>query len=177
MASKKDYSVADLEAKYNEITLLYDYAEELVSTVESKFVSDPAQQLEMVEPLVNELGDASDILSEEFLLIAESKRYKNQNKASKARIEAAFRRIFAAIHDYQARVRDVGKKAHGAISNIADPIVDKIQRHVEEIVVVFLEFVQFSLQNIMGQTALEALRVRDARIALMMHQQALSQQQ
>jgi hypothetical protein len=173
---KNDYSASDFETKYHEVTKLYDFAEELLATVESQFVTDPAGQLDIVEPLISEIGEATDMLSEEFIFIAESKKFKQQSKASKKHIEAALRRVFAALNDYNARVLDVSKKAHGAIQNIADPIVKKIQRQIEEIVVIFLEFIQFSLQSVMGQAELATLKARDSRIALMMHQQALSQQ-
>lgn len=173
---KKDSSMEELEARYNDITALYDMAEELVSTVESELVANPDEQLEIVEPLINDISDATDVLAREFIFIAESKKQRAQSKASKAVIEAAFRKIFTAINDYNARVSNVSKKAHGAIMNIADVIVSKIQRAVEQIVIVFLEFIPISLQNIMGKAELEALKVRDARVALMMHQQALQHQ-
>jgi hypothetical protein len=176
-AKKKDYSIEDFESKYNDITRLYDFAEELVSTVESQFVADPTLQLEIVEPLIRDIGEATDVLAEEFIFVAEGVKGKGKNnKANKSRIEGSLRRILAAIGDYNARVKSVSKKAHGAIANIADPIVKKIQRHVEEIIVVFLEFIQISLLSVMGKVELEALRVRDARVALMMHQHALGQQ-
>lgn len=174
--SKKTYSAEDMEAKYLEITTLYDMAEELVNTVESKLVSDPNSQLDIVEPLINEIGDATDMLTQEFIYIAESKKNKSQMKASKTNIESALRKMFNAINDYQMRVKDISKKAHGAIMNIADPVVAKIQRQVELVVVVFLEFMQISLQSIMGKAELEALKVRDSRIALMMHEHSLAQQ-
>jgi len=173
----KNFTVDDMKAKYDDVTRLYDYAEELVSTVESEFVKDPAGQLDLVEPLINEISEATDVLSEELIFIAEGKKYKASGKSNKTRVEGAFRRIFAAINDYEERVTAMGKKAHGALRNIADPIVKKIQRHVEEIVVVFLEFIQFSLHSVMGKMELEALRVRDTRIAMLMHQQAMQQQQ
>lgn len=176
-AQKKEHSMDDFENMYHEITKLYDYSEELVATVESELVQDPDNQLEVVEPLINEIGDATDMLSEEFIFIAESKKSKNPSKASKKQIEAGLRKIFTAISDYQARVQDISKKAHGSIMNIADPIVQKIQRQVEEIVVIFLEFVQVSLQSIMNKAELDTLRARDSRIALMMHQHSLAQQQ
>ena len=177
-ARNNDYSMDELETKYNDITVLYDFAEQLVSTVESELVRDPNTQLDIVEPLIAEIGDATDILSQEFILIAEAKKRKTQNRASKAQIEGALRKIYAAISDYNARVQNVTKKAHGSIMNIADPIVQKIQRQLEQVVVIFMDFIQISLQNVMSKMELEALKVRDARIALMMHQQAqtLSQQ-
>jgi len=166
----------DLETKYNDITVLYEYAEELVSTVESQFVADGDEQLAIVEPLINDIGDAADILSEEFILIAESKKGK-ANKSSKSRVESALRKIYVAISDYQARVNAISQKAHGTLKNIADPVVAKVQRQVEQIIVVFLEFVQISLYSIMNKAEVEALRVRDTRVAMMMHQQAMAQQQ
>ena len=171
-----DLSIEALEAKYNDITVLFDQAEELVATVESKFVQDQEQQLAIVEPLINEIGDAADVLSEEFVLIAESKKGK-PNKASKSRIEAALRKVYVAISDYNLRVNKIAGKTNATLRNIADPIVAKIQRQVEQVVVIFMEFIQVSLHNIMNKAEAEALRVRDVRVAMMMHQHALSQQQ
>lgn len=173
---KKNYSDEDFESRYLDITTLFDMAEELVNTVESPLVSDANMQLEIVEPLINEIGDAADVLTQEFIYIAESKKNKNPMKASKKVIEGALRKLFAAINDYNVRVKDISKKAHGSIMNIADPIVQKIQRQVEVVMVAFLEFIQLSLQSIMGKAELEALKVRDARIALMMHEHAIGQQ-
>ena len=174
--TKKNYSAEDFENKYLEITTLYDMAEELISTVESRLVSNPNSQLDIVEPLINDIGDATDMLTQEFIYIAESKKNKTTMKASKINVEGALRKLFAAINDYQLRVKDIGKKAHGSIMNIADPVVQKIQRQVEMVIVVFLEFLQISLQSIMGKAELEALKVRDSRIALMMHEHSLAQQ-
>jgi len=177
-SSKKGTSMEEFEGKYQEIIKLYDYAEELVSTVESAFIKDPEAQLEIVEPLINDLSDATDVLAEEFLFIAESKKYKTTGKMSKTHIETSLRKLFVAISDYQSRVKDIAKQAHGAIANIADVIVNKIQRQAEQIVIIFLEFIHISLQSVMGKMELEALKVRDPRIvALMMHQQAMQQQQ
>jgi len=178
MASvKKDYTTEEYEAQYNHIHALYDLAEELLYTVESKFVSDPEAQLAIIEPLINEIGDATDVLTQEFILIAESKKNKGSNKASKLQVETSLRKIFAAINDYHDRVRNISKKAHGALMNIADPIVQKILKQIELVVIIFFEFMHISLQSIMNKAELESLKLRDARVALMMHQYALSQQQ
>ena len=167
----------DFEERYLEITKLYDMAEELVNTIDSELVSNSDAQLEIIEPLINDIGDAADVLTQEFIFIAESKKHKTQGKASKVHVESALRKIFVAINDYNSRVKNVSKRAHGAIMNIADPIVQKIQRQIEQVVVIFLEFLQISLQSVMNKMELELLKARDARVALMMHQYALSQQQ
>jgi ElaB/YqjD/DUF883 family membrane-anchored ribosome-binding protein len=174
--NKKEYSNEAFEGMYLEITKIYDMAEELLSTAESPLVANPIDQLAIIEPLINDIGDATDTLSEEFILIAESKRTKTTGKASKSHIESALRKMFVALNDYNERVKDVSKKAHGSIMNIADPVVKKIKLQVEQIIVIFLEFIQISLQSIMNKSDLDLLKARDARVALMMHQYAMAQQ-
>lgn len=174
--TKQDVSVDELESRYNEITSLYDMAGELVETVESQFASTPEEQWATVEPLITAIGDATDVLTEEFVFICENVKRGQAGKVSKARIEGALRRIYGALADYRARVRDTSKQAMQAIENIADPIVAKIQRQVERVVVIFFEFVHLSLASLMNHAELSQLRARDANLALMMHQNALQQQ-
>ncbi len=172
---KIDYTLDEMEVKYNAITVLYELSEELLATVESPFVTDANAQMDIVEPLISEIADAADVLAEEFIHVAES-RSDNPIKVNKARVENAMRKVFNALNDYQLRVKAGSKKASSALKNIADPIVAKIERQIEEVVVIFMEFVQLTLAAIMHKQQLEAIRVRDPRIALMMHQHALSQQ-
>lgn len=175
MSVRNDVTVEELESRYNEITVLYDLAGELVETVESDFAQTAEGQWSIVEPLINEIGDATDVLTEEFIHIAEGIKRGISGKASKSRIEGAMRRMYAAINEYRARVKNVTKQAYDALENIADPIVAKIQRQVERVVVIFLEFIQLSLSSIMNQLELSQLKAREARVALMMHQQAQQQ--
>lgn len=171
----KDYSMNDYKAGYNNITALCDCAEELLATVENSSISDPQAQLDMIEPLINEIADASDVLAEEFLLIAESKKTRSANKFSKKRIEAALRRIFVTVNEYQENLKSFAKKTNNSAINITTPIVKKIQQQLDKVVAIFFEFVQISLQSIMNKMELDAFKARDSRIALMMHQYSLSQ--
>jgi len=166
-AQKKDYSIDDYKVSYHDITELYNQAEELVATVEHHSIKDQDAQLRTIEPLINDIIEATDVLSEEFILIAENKKNRAVSKFSKNRIEASLRKIFAAINNYQQTTKN--------ISNIANAIVEKIKSQLDKVVAVFFEFIQISLQSIMNKAELEALRVRDARIALMMHQISLAQ--
>lgn len=170
-AQRNDYSMDDMESKYNSITGLYDLADDLLATVESPFVKNAEEQMDIVEPMIAEIGDATDILAEEFIHIADSYRGAAP-KANKMRIENAMRKIFNALNDYQDRV----KEKSSTLKNIADGIVDKIQRKMEEIIVMFFEFIQISLASIMHKQQLETVRVRNPQIALMMHQHAMQQQ-
>jgi len=177
MVENQNPSVDELEQKYNDITVLYDYAEELLATVESDFVADPEQQLELLEPLVNDIGDATDVLTEEFINLAEACKHGIPGSTRRNRVEGAIRKMYIAINQYREKAGAGSKKARQALANIADPIVNKIQRQVEKIVVVFLEFVQLSLDRIMNKVEYDLLKMREAKVALMMHQWAQQQHQ
>tara|TARA_B100000029_G_scaffold404083_1_gene404017 strand:- start:448 stop:978 length:531 start_codon:yes stop_codon:yes gene_type:complete len=154
-----------LQDKYFEITDLYDLADELLDTVESEFVVNPEQQLEIVEPLVEQIGDAADVLSEEFITIAEGK-----HTGSKSKIEGALRKIYVAIDDYKERASKFSSNATDAIRNIADPIVKKIKRQMESIVANFMEMISLSLDRIMHKAQVEELKQRQQHIANMLSQ-------
>lgn len=171
--AQKEYSLEELEERYEAIEALYDLSEELLMTVESPMASNRKVQLELVEPLVHEIGEAADVLAEEFTVIAENKQKRAGRRAGKPQIEAAFRRVYNALSDYRARIGAAGRKAF----NIADGIVHKLQRQVDKVLVIFLEFIQISLASLMNKSDLEALKARDVRIALMMHHHAIAQQQ
>ncbi|MDX2074467.1 MAG: hypothetical protein SFX19_08920 [Alphaproteobacteria bacterium] len=172
---RPEYSLEEMETKYNTITLLYDLADELLATVESPFVKDAEAQLKIVEPVISEISEATDILTEEFIHITES-RGGHPIIANKTRVENAMRKVFNALNEYRTDVRASGRRVAGGLRNIADPVISKIQRHIEEVVVIFFEFLNISLSAIMHKQQLEAVRIRDPRIALMMHQHALQQQ-
>lgn len=161
-------NLADLELKYHDITALYDLAEELVETAESEFISNSEEQLAIVEPLIEQVGESADILSEEFLIVAGTKA--KPSVASKKRIEQAMRKVYAAIEGYKKRVDASKKKASDSLKNIADPIVEKIKRQIEVCVTVFIEFVDISLERIMQKAQIEELKKRQERIAIMLHQ-------
>lgn len=160
-------SDADLELKYHDVTELYNLAEELINTVESEFVQDPESQLALVEPLIEAMGESADALTEDFIHIAGHD--KKVNARRKGRVEAALRRIYVAIDDYQDRVAKSGKKISKSLMNIADPIVERIKRQVEVIVSHFVDFVDISLDRIMQKTHLEELKQRQEKIASMLY--------
>ena len=54
------------EKTYNELISFYDFAEELIDTVENADVKDPVHQLEFIEPLVEQIELATDALAEEY---------------------------------------------------------------------------------------------------------------
>lgn len=162
------HNLADLELKYHDITALYDLAEELADTVESEFITNQDEQLAVVEPLIEQVGESADILSEEFLVILESKG--KTSLASKKRVEQAMRKMYAAIEGYKKRVEASKKKASESLKNIADPVVEKIKRQIEVCVTVFIQFIDISLDRIMQKEQIEELKKRQERIAIILRE-------
>ncbi len=163
-------NMQDLEARYYEITELYDLAEELVDTVESEFVDSPDDQLVLIEELVEEVGDAADILTEEFITLAEAQKKGKKKPRNKGKIESALRRIYSAIDAYNTRVSTGLSELNAGFRNIADPIVNKIKRQMEVVVANFLAFLELSLDRIMHKSQIEELKERQAHIAHLLAQ-------
>lgn len=161
---------AGLEEKYEELMKLYTYADELAATVDSRFVGNPEQQLRLVEPLIEQLGESGDELTEEFINIAEGK----VKRSTKGRIETSLRRVYNALDEYASKLRNGVLDSSGSISNIADSIVAKIKEGMERIIIIFLDFIQISLDRIMHKNEIEELKRRHTDIAFTLHQ--MSQQ-
>jgi hypothetical protein len=145
----------DLEKQYREISSLYDMAEELAATVESEFTKDPQEQLNLVEPLIGQVADCADILTEEFVNVIDKPILA---KSAKTRVESALRKMFAALEEYRNRLGIRSKKLLEALANIADPIVDKIRKQVEKIIIIFMQFMEISLDRIMHKFQIEEFK-------------------
>lgn len=157
-----------LEKQYRQITGLYDLAEELASTVESEFVQDQEAQIALVEPLIAQVAEAADVLSEEYVSLFEVPIRK---KSAKGRIEGTLRKLFAAFEEYRARAGSKGKKTLAALANIADPIVDKLRKQVEKITLLFMQLIDLSLDRIMHKFEAEEFRRTNEKVLSAMPQQ------
>ena len=161
-------NLQQLEEQYDVIMRLYDLADELADTVTSRFVENPQSQMKIVEPLINQLGSSADELTEEFINLAEGK----MKRSTRNRVEAALRKIYNALDEYTQRVHGNLQEASGTIKNIADSIVEKIKLEVENLVVIFLDFVQISLDRLMHKKEIEELKRRRTEVAFQLHQMA-----
>ncbi len=158
-----------LEDNYFEIEALYDMAEELLDTVESDFVKDPEAQLTLVEPLAAQIGETADILCDEFMAHAEASAAGKKHQGNKNKVEGALRKAFAAIEEYRANVMEMGEEGYNGLRNIADLVAKKIKRQLEAVVAIVIDFVELSLDRIMHKSAIEQLKQRQEKIAMMLH--------
>jgi CRISPR/Cas system CSM-associated protein Csm2 small subunit len=157
MAARKQ----DLEKYYREISSLYDMAEDLASTIESEFTKNPEAQLTLVEPLISQVADSADALSEEFVNVLEK---PSRIKSAKGRVEGALRKLFMALEAYRAQIGTRSKNTLEALVNIADPIVTKIRKQAERIILIFMQLMEISLDRIMHKFEIEEFKRANDRL-------------
>lgn len=89
----KDYQ----EETYNKIIDFYDFAEELIDTVDDKGVKDPVSQLEFIEPIVKQIEEAADTLAEEYR--AYIRTGKKPNFLTRRKVAKSLKNIYAALDE------------------------------------------------------------------------------
>ncbi len=102
--------LSESEKTYKQIVKFYDLAEQLVETVEDPNVEDPIAQLEFVEPIVEQLESATDMLSEEYRNFIETG--KAPGFLTRKRIEKNLRKIYLAL-DACKQAKEDRKKYDG----------------------------------------------------------------
>ncbi len=155
-----------LELHYHQITELYDLADDLVDTVDKSKRQDPESQLRIVQPLIEQVSDSADILCEEFIEVAGK---ENKAPSRKNRIEGALRKIYMALDNYTQATIDFTVDSATNLRNVADPIVEKIKRQVENIISIMVDFIDISLDRIMQKQHIEELKKRQEKIANMIY--------
>lgn len=157
-----------LEEKYEEIMKLYDFADALADTVESRFVTNQEAQLKLVEPLIEQVGSAADELTTEFINLAEGKK----KLATRNKVEGALRKIYIALEEYTRQVHGAAQVTGRKIKNVADSIVEKLRAEVENLVLIFLDLVEISIERIMHKKDVEELKRRRTDVTFQLHQMA-----
>ena len=97
-----------------------------------------------------------------------------KHRVKKSRVEAALRKMFAAIDDYQHRLATASEAVRATARDLVEPLVAKLRNAVEEIIVVFLRVVDITLEKIMHKNEAEEVRKRNQRIAALLHQMSLN---
>ncbi len=141
------------EQKYHDIVELYRLNEELLATVEH--AENPEEQLALVEPAMEAVGDTADILTEEYVAFCDAGPM--DGKRSGKRVEMALRRAYSALSDMRKKARDT--------RNAALLVAKKIKLQLEQVIAHFVEFTTLSLDRIMGKNDVEDLRTRHANLA------------
>lgn len=134
-------------ATYDDILKFYDYAEELVSTVESKDTLDPSRQLDIVEPLVLDLVDCTEVIAEEYRGFALDER--KPDMLVKKRIEDALRTIHLGMNSCNQEAENLTAEpaAHIRSTSALPRILADLNKHVEKIFQVLCHQMNISLKH------------------------------
>lgn len=151
-----------LQESYDQIVAMYDMADELVSTVMKSPQEVQEAHFHLVNPLVLQLEESADILTEEFISLAEG---KDPPANHRNRIEAAFRKVYAAMDDCQKRMG----QAVQVVSQGVTPVLGKVKRHMERVISVFFGYVELTLDRIMQKNDLEQLKKNEEKVAEILH--------
>ena len=134
------------EEEYHKITDMYDILEQIIETVQEA----PAQSLEsliaLMEPLLSEVGESVDVLSEEFLHIL---THEYIRRTRRKRIHATLRRIYTAIEQYKQRAAEETRSITRSILSSINTLVQRLKRQTEVVVALFMHCLDLSLSAIM----------------------------
>ncbi|NDF12779.1 MAG: hypothetical protein EB060_08235 [Proteobacteria bacterium] len=92
---------------YNTILKLYDMAEGVIDVVEQEHTTNKDVQIDLAEPVVEQVGESAIALCESF-----SNFVKSGNKPSPTDVrnfEAALRKIFGVVLQFKEKVKDMPK--------------------------------------------------------------------
>lgn len=162
-----------LEESYQQVTAFYDLADKLIQSVLSSPEDQQEAHFKLVNPIVEQLEESADILTEEFIHIAKGQEAA-QGSARRARIETAFRKAYMAMDDYNKQVNAMRQQAlFKKMSDSVQPMVDGIKQQIERVISIFVGFIDLALDRIMQKNELDYLRKHDEKIANMLHNMAL----
>lgn len=151
----KNDDAAQHKKKYDTITALYDMIENLASTVESKFVKNQEEHFALIEPVINDVADSIDVLSEEYINVIENPKLK---KAARLKVEKALRKIFMALENYRKQIAELGQDTLKVLTMMVNPIMEKIAKQTAMIVMIFMELMEISLDRIMQKHEMDEFR-------------------
>lgn len=113
------------EQTYEDIIEFYDFAEDLIDTVENKSVQDPISQLEFVEPLVEQVENATDVLAEEYREYM--KTGKTPGFLARRKIAKAMKALYSAMGKCKKEQEKALKKA---MSMLAALVPKTLKKHI-----------------------------------------------
>jgi methyl-accepting chemotaxis protein len=122
---------AEYEEAYQDILVIYDIAEELSQTLHDARATHQADQVELVEPLVNDLLDAADDLSQQFCEFAGAADKKQAAKQFSMR--DAFKKIFRSVNNAMESIQEIGGEVAENITTVMLPTLEKLVRHTERL--------------------------------------------
>jgi hypothetical protein len=124
-------TAAEYDEAYQEILVIYDIAEELADTPNHPLARFQDEQVAIIEPLVDEVLDAADELSQGFCeFVQQSDKAK---AASTFNMRGAFKRMFKAVNHTITQIQEAGGEIAENLTATVVPTLEKLVRHTEKV--------------------------------------------
>lgn len=162
---------AELEESYEQIVSLYDVADALIADIKNIPEGSQEAYFKVVNPLVEQLEAGADILTEEFIHLAENDSGVPCERSKKV-VESTLRKTFAAIDVFfKTAAANKQKEMHKIFAGVM-PLVQKAKRQLEQVIVAFMQLVDLSFTKIMPKSELEKLKEKEPKVAEMLNKAA-----
>ncbi len=162
------------EIQYGAIVALFDHCDALADSLHEVDAAgeDADAQLLILAPLMSDVSAEADVLTEEYINIAEAQNNPAKLKIAKTKVEASLRKVYLALDQYRLRVRQSARVA----AHAADALVAKLQEQVEEIVLVFASIIDLTINRLMQATQFDSFKLRhkEAMLAFQQYNQGLA---
>lgn len=162
------FSLENLEASYRQITAIYDLADRIIASVKKSGNQAQEEHFSIVNPLVDQLEESADILTEEFIGISEQQEKSLPQKRARGRVETALRKAFNMLDTTAKRLQD----ARGSVQQAVEPLIEEARGQMEKVVVIFVNMVDLALDRILKKADLERMKKENEKIAEILHQTA-----
>lgn len=163
-----DASMNDYDAAYRDIVELYDIAEEMAGTVEDHRALHQQEQMDILEPLVEEVISAADALSQQFCEYAEAS--DKEKAAKKFKIRPVFQRVFKAVDECLSKLNGASAEVAENVTIVVLPAVERLMRHAERVFGRVLSIVERARDTVKKRKEFYEMVVRESHLAQMMQQ-------
>lgn len=163
--------LASYQSQYNVLTEMYDVAEEMLSPVPLLDDEQLDHYLDITEPFVEEIGETMDNLTDLYIEIA-AHHHDAAYKASLAtRVETGLRKMFSSVKDFRKKLGDQTAAWQAEAAQLAERCILAVKRKTEEVMVIFANLINLSLDRIMSQKEAQKVLERHGELSSLLHHQ------
>lgn len=162
-----DKKLEHLEASYEQVVSLYDAADALIASVKAAPQDSQEAQYRLVAPLVEQLESSADILTEEYIHLAENDSGIPCTRSRKV-VESTLRKTLTAIDGFfKSAAENPRSELNGVFGSVL-PLVQSAKQQLFKVIGAFAELIDLSLGRILNKSDAERLAKQEPKVAEML---------
>lgn len=162
-----DKKKEQLGVSYEQVVSLYDVADALIASVKSAPEDSQEAHYRMVVPLVEQLEFSTDILTEEFIHLAENESGVPCERSRKV-VESNLRKTLIAIDAFFKSAAENHRGELNGIFGAVLPLVQTAKQQMFKVIGAFAELIDLSLGRILNKNDIETLKSQEPKVAEML---------